>query len=271
MQLRQILFTLPIIIAFIFYNLRVQRRQIDGKAIFGVGALLGVLAIGLTTLMLWPFRGQPKWNELLLTNAAIMTAATLWCIGFAYRQARVITVFSTQAEDTEITVLAATIHRIPESDALLLANTTMLRSLVGPASVVLVAAGKALETEVKALAPVKLDKVVVSKSGTLPVKQIIHVAVSEPSKPVDAARLRRGIESAAQQARKLGAATLVVPYAPLRGLSPKDGADAITIAMLHQKKGFTRIVFLAIDQRDAVLIKNAIESALKPQAQAAIK
>lgn len=261
---RQLFFTLPIFTAFLLYANYVRQGKINGNQIFFFGALLGIAALGTTTAMIWPLHADRDWPKLALTNAMIISLATVWCVFFAWRQARVVTAFTATSDGVTIKVISATAWRTPAADAMLLPNTTALRAIAGPSAPVLLAAGKAVEGEVRALAPVKLEKVVSTAGGSLPVGKIYHVAVNEPSKTVDAARLRRGIEHAAQQARKGDAKTIIVPYLPLRGLSPKDGAVAVVEGTLHSRKGFTEILLVAIDPRDTALLKAAVEAALAP-------
>lgn len=255
------LVTFAVVFLYMTYAVQVRNGRIDGKVVLLAGLGLWVVGLGLTTVMIWPSVAKEGFR-LISLNATTMTILTVWCVYMAWRSALIKDVFTTKLGETEVIVRSCTPWRIRGVDALLLPNSTALRSIAGPASSVLIAAGKGLEKEARALSPVKLEKVVMTSGGALSVPKVFHVAVHEPSKATDAVRLRRGIEAAAVQARKSGSKSLGVPIATLRGLSPKDTIEALVGGVLHQRKSFEKLVFVAIDSHDASLIRDAIEASV---------
>lgn len=260
MKPEQMPFAFLLVSLYMAYAIQVRNGKIDGKAILGSGIALWLVGLGATSALIWPGVAREGFR-LIVVNGATMTVLTAWCVYMAWRSAQIKDVFSTVVGETDVVVRSCSPWRIRGVEALVLPNTTALRSISGPAATVQIAAGKGMEKDTRAASPIKLDKVIVTSGGGLAVPKVFHVAVNEPSKPVDPVRLRRGIEAAIVQARKAGIKQLGLPVAALRGLSPQDTAAALVEGALHQKKGFTKLVFVALDARDIRLIQEAIQKA----------
>ena len=152
---------------------------------------------------------------------------------------------------------------------MLLPTLTTLRMLGGVPGAISIAGGPTIEREAMRGAPVNLGKVVMTGAGRLAVDHVFHAAVSERLRPTDPNLLRRTLENAAQQARKAGAETLVVPVGSLRGLDVRRVADVTAEAVLKQRRAFSEIVFVALDVRStnalAAAVAKAVEDAARPR------
>lgn len=251
-------FMFMVVSLYMAYAIQVRNGRIDGRAIFVAGGAMWLLGLGITSAMIWPSIAKEGFR-LIAVNATTMTLLTAWCVYMAWRSAQIKEELTLVVGETQVVLQTCSPWRIRGVEALVLPNTTALRSITGPAATVQMAAGKGLEKDTRAASPVKLDKVLATGGGALSVPKIFHVAVNEPSKPVDPVRLRRGIEAAVVQARKAGIKQLGIPVSALRGLSPLDTATVLVEGALHQKKAFEKLVFIALDARDVSLIRAVLE------------
>ena len=249
-----------LLVLFTVYGVVVRRGVLREKAVLWAGFPLGLLAVGVSMFALTPeWRGGRVPPGLLAFNAGLMSFCTAWCVLLAYRnQQRSTDVDTMQLGDTKIIVRVCSPFRLPDADILILPALTSLRLIDGPAGLVGTAAGKALGDELRAHGPVGLGKVVSTGAGLLAPGRILHVAVADALRPTDAAVLRRGMDTAVQQARKARAESLAVPVAPLRGLPLPASADAIVGAVLKQRKAFAEIIFVVFDPAYAKAVQTAI-------------
>jgi O-acetyl-ADP-ribose deacetylase (regulator of RNase III) len=192
-----------------------------------------------------------------------MALCALFCVWFAYRSQQVSDLARFDLGDTRVVVRCAPAGRI-EADAMLLATSTSLRMLGGVPGAVGVAGGlAAIEREALAAAPASLGKVVATGAGRLAVDRIFHAAVHEPLRAVDQGQLRRGLESAAQQARKAGAETVAVPVGVLRGMPFARGARIAAEAVLKHRRAFSEIVFVALAVQSGPALRAAVEEVVQ--------
>jgi O-acetyl-ADP-ribose deacetylase (regulator of RNase III) len=255
--LSQILYALSILFLFLVYGAIVRRGIVSGRAIIGVGVLIGAVAVAASYLNVpAPVRRDAP-LPLLLFAPGLMAVCAAVCVAFAYRAQQVVDLATFEIGDTRIVVRYAPASRI-QADALLLPTTTTLRMLSGAAGAVHVAGGAAIEKEARPFAPVGIGKVVSTAGGRLLVDRILHVAVHEPLRAAEEASLRRGLENAAQQARKARAETIAIPLGALRGLPASTVAAAAAEALLKQRRAFSEIVFVVLERRNTVPVREAV-------------
>lgn len=258
----QIPYAVFVVSLFLAYGALVRRGVVTGRAIIGVGILVGVAAAAASYVNIPPLVRQQMPLPLLLIAPGSMALCAAVCIAFAYRSQKIEDLAVHTLGDTRIVVRYTPANRI-EADALLLPTVTTFRPLGGLSGAVGVAAGSAPEKEAQAVAPAKVGKVVATTGGKLRVTRIFHVAVHEPLRPVEAAPLRRGLENAAQQARKAGAETIAVPVGALRGLPVAQGATITAEAVLKQRRAFSEIVFVVLELRHAPIVRDAVAKAVQ--------
>jgi len=258
----QIPYAVFVVALFVGYGILVRRRVFEGRNILLAGAVVGVLAVGAATLNALPQRAVLPW-PLLLVNPIMMGLVTVYCVWFSYRQQRVEDVATLLVGDTKIIVRVCSAFRIPDADALLLPTSTSMRMLGGVPGLVGIASGGASEREARKNAPVGLGKVVATGGGRLAVARIFHVAVYDVGRGVDENALRRGIESAGQQARKSGAESVVVPVGAYRPLPVARVAAVCAEAVLKQRRAFAEIVFVVLEPRDAGVVVEAVTGAVE--------
>lgn len=251
------------IVLFFGWGALVRRGRITGRNILWSGFAVGLLAMGASALMQWPdYAARKVPLAFLLLNVALMGWVTVFCVVMLYRNQRSEDIATFTVGDTKIIVRVASISRIPDAQAMLLPNTTNLKMADGVAGLVSLATGSAVQKELSRLGPVGMGKVVQTGGGDSKVGRIFHVAVSDALKPVDATQLRKGIEAAAQQARKASAESIVAPIGPLRGLPVEAAAEAIIGGVLRQRKAFAEIVFLVLEGRHGNAVRAAAEKAV---------
>ena len=107
--------------------------------------------------------------------------------------------------------------------------------------------------EAQKAAPAANGRVVATGAGKLNVAQIFHAVVGVPMAAVKADTLRKGMESAANYARKANAESIVVPLASLRGLPFVESATATINGVMKHRKAFAEIVFVVAGGRDEKL------------------
>lgn len=257
-QLPYVVFILGL---FLGYGWLVRRGFVAGRAILGLGAFVGAVAVGASFFNIPAGARQTLPLPLLLIAPAMMAVCAGVCVTFAYRVQKVVELASYAIGDTRIVVRYAPL-RLVEADALLLPTTTTLRMGGGVPSAVVVAGGALVERAARAQGPVSLGKVVVTPGGRLGVERVFHVAIHEPLRPVDEAGLRRGLENAAQQARKAGAHRVVIPVGALHGLPVSQVAFVSAQALLKQRRAFTEIVFVALVLHNGPPVREAVARAL---------
>ncbi len=265
--LSQIPYAIFVIALFVGYGILVRRRVFEGRNILLAGAVVGVLAVAAATLNALPQRTVLP-LPLLLINPLMMGIVTVYCVWFSYRQQRVEDVATLAVGDTKVIVRVCSAFRIPDADALLLPTSTAMRMLGGVPGAIGIASGGAAEREARQSAPVGMGKVIATSGGRLAVARIFHVAVYDAGRGVDENALRKGVESAAQQARKSGAESVVLPVGAYRPLSAARVAAVVAEGVLKQRRAFAEIVFVALEPRDADAIVQAVTSAVEA-AQAA--
>ncbi len=256
--LSQLPYALFIIALFLAYGAVVRRGLVSGRAIIGVGVLVGALAVAASFLNIPAPVRQRAPLALVLFAPGLMAACAALCVTFAYRAQKVADLATFEIGDTRIVVRYAPASRI-QADALLLPAMTTLRMLGGVPAAIRAAGGAGIEKEALASAPAGIGKVVSTTGGRLGVDRVFHVAVHEPLRPVEEVTLRRGLESAAQQARKAGAESVALPLGALRGLPAAKVAAAAAEAMLKQRRAFSEITFVVLEARSAPPIREAIE------------
>lgn len=250
---------------FLVYGNLVRRGQLSGRAIPLAGTGVGLVALVATVLLLKPqieSKGIPF--AVLLLNAGSIGLVSAYCILLASRQARVAEVAQRQVGEARVAVRVSSPWRIAGVEAIVIPTATTLRALVGPSVPILAAAGQEAERAVRAAAPVAPDKVVATTAGRLAAGTLYHVAVHEPMRPVDAGRLRRGLEAGAQQARKGGAQRVAFAFGPLRGIGVPETAQIYVEAALRQARHLPEIVLLAIDGRGERELSEALRRAEVP-------
>ncbi len=253
----QIPYALFVVSLFLFYGMLVRRGIISGRAIIGVGIVVGATAAAASFLHLPPQARREMPLALLMTGPAVMALCAAFCVTFAYRSQKVEDIASWDVGDTKIIVRYAPANRI-EADALLLTTTTTLRLLGGVPGAIGMASGAVVQKEAMAYAPVKSGKAVITGGGRLGVDHIVHAAVSQPLRPVEEGPLRRALENAVQQARKAGAETIAVPVGGLRGLPLSRVAVITAETILKQRRAFAEIVFIALDIPSSRVIQEAV-------------
>jgi O-acetyl-ADP-ribose deacetylase (regulator of RNase III) len=237
----------------------VRRGAIAGRAILVVGAVVGAIAVAASYLNVPAELRRTVPLGIVLLAPGTMALCALLCVGFAYQAQQVRDLATFALGDTTIAVRYAPAHRI-EADALLLPTATNLRTLGGAAWAVGAAAGPEVERAALAAAPAGMGKVVATEAGRLAgVERIFHAVVAEPLRPVDENSLRRGLENAAQQARKAGAHRVAVPVGALRGQSVEQTAAAAAEALLKHRRAFSEIVFVALEMRVGPAVRAGVE------------
>lgn len=255
-QIPHLLFILALFAA---YGVAVRRGTIRDSAVLSVGAAVGVAAILATSIYWWPFYAKGVLPlTLFLFNPFIMMICALWCVYLAWRSQRVEDLATHRVGDTKIIVRVCPPSRLPDADALLVPVSLNLRLAGGIAGFIGMAAGKAPENEARPLSPVGPLKVVKVGPGDLKVGKIYMVAVGVYLEKVSAATLQRGLENAADYARKDEVESIVVPIASVRGLSVGDTARAIIAGTLKRRKAFAEIVFAALSPRDGTEIASEV-------------
>jgi hypothetical protein len=245
----QIPFVVLILALFAAYGVLVRRGTIKDNNIIGAGVIVGALAVALTVAYWWPMYQQGLPLSLFLVNPIAMTFCAIWCITLAYRSQRVEDIATHVVGDTKVIVRVCPPSRLPDADALLLPTNTTFQMTENIAGQIGTATGPEVYEEIRGSAPVGLLKVVQSASGKLEVDRIYHVAVNDYLRPVNQTQLRRGIEQAALQARKANAESIIVPIAPMRGLSIPQVTDAVAGGVLKQRKAFAEIVVAVLSPR----------------------
>lgn len=256
----QISYGLFILVLFIGYGSLVRRGVVSGKGIIGAGVVVTLLATAAAAYNLYPaYRSGQLPLVLFLFNPLLMTFVSALCVFFSYRQQQTEDLVTLAVGDSKIIVRFCPPARIPDADALLLPTVTTLRMLEGLAGSVGMGAGRETMREATRHAPVNLGKVVTTGPGQLAVGRIYHVAVGDPLRPVDEVKLRRGMESAAQQARKGGAESVAVPVGSVRGLTLSQSVSAIAGGVLRHHKPFAEIVFVVFEPRHRREIAEVIQ------------
>jgi hypothetical protein len=261
----QIIHAMLVLGLFVAYGTLVRRGAIAGKAILGFGAMVTVLAVASAGLAQLPlYRAGLMSLSLYLFHPALMLIVSVFCVIFSYRNQLSEDLATTTLGDTKIIVRFCPPNLIPDADALVVPTTTTLRMIDGLAMYVGMGAGPEPGKEAMPQGPVNIGKVIATGPGKLAVGRIYHVAVGDAFKAVDATKLRRGIETAAQQARKGNAESLAVPVGQLRGLSLQQSVDSIVGGVLKNRKAFAEIVFLVFEPRlkraTAVAVERAVEA-----------
>lgn len=265
MQPLQIAYAIFILALFLVYGSWVRKGVLNGRAVLLAGIPLGIIAVTASVLEMLPYyrAGQPFY--LIVMNGVMMAVLTLFCVLFSYRGQRVTDIATFVMGDTKLIVRVCGPARIPEADALLVATNTSLRPIDGPASALAGAMGSKVARELKAVGSVGLGKVIVTSAGNLGVGRIFHVAVTEAAKQVDVVRLRKGIEAAAQQARKANAESVAVAVGPISGLKLADAVEAMVSGVLKQRKAFAEIVVVVMDPRAASVVSTVVERAVRAE------
>jgi O-acetyl-ADP-ribose deacetylase (regulator of RNase III) len=253
-QIPLIIFVLGL---FFGFAILVRRGTVQGKAVLVVGALVSLMAMGAWFLYWLPFI-RAGMLAFVLTLMLPMLAASAWSVWTAYKSQTATDIATHTLGDTKIIVRVCGPRRLPDADALLIPTLTSLQMLDGPAATIALATGPDVPREARKQGPVGMGKIIATKPGLLPVGRILHAAVADPMRPVDEARLRKGMESAAQQARKAHAESLAVPVAAMRGLTVERAAAETVGGVLKQRKAFAEIVFLAFSARDGRIVADAV-------------
>ena len=257
----QIPYVLFVLTLFFVYGKLVRRGVIAGRAILAVGALVGAVAAAASFFNIPAETRRALPLALVLLGPGTMAICALVCVAFAYRAQQVRDLATFALGDTKISVRYAPAIRV-EADALLLPATTTLRMLGGAAGAVGTAAGSAVQKAALSSAPAGMGKVIATGGGRLNVGRIFHAVVQEPLRPVEEANLRRGLENAAQQARKAGAHVVAVPVGALRGLTLERVAAVTVEALLKHRRAFAEIVFVALEMRAGPALREAVERAV---------
>ncbi|HEY2636951.1 MAG TPA: macro domain-containing protein [Solirubrobacteraceae bacterium] len=152
-----------------------------------------------------------------------------------------------EALDTDITTL--------DVDAITNAANTELRHGGGVAAAIARAAGRELDQESEAKAPIKLGEAVETTAGDLPAKWVIHAATMELGGPTSADIIRRCTASTLARADGLGAKSLaLVAFGTGVGGFSMEEAARIEVdevrKHLSQSSGLERVVF-AVRGREA--------------------
>ncbi len=259
---------LIVLAVFVAYGSSVRKGVFRGRAIIWAGVVVGVIAVGIYGADMLPFyrHGDPLWLVALLPT--MMAGVSVFCVALSYNQQRVRDTATLAVGKSKVIVRLCPPIALPNADALLLTVSTALRANDRTARAVLDAAGPQVGDALKRLGAVGMGKVVSTVGGALAMGQIFHAAIADAGRPVDAARLKRGLESAVQQARKAGAASIVIPLGPLTGLTLQDSLAIPIDAVLKQRKAFTEIVFVVFEPRLASLAKTVVTQTLAPEAPA---
>jgi O-acetyl-ADP-ribose deacetylase (regulator of RNase III) len=262
----QLPYFLFIVVLFLGFGQAVRRGRVTGRAILVTGALVG-LAAAAASLVAAYFslpageRAQAPLGLLLVSPLTMLVTATA-CTLIVYRSQRVRTMANYHLGDTVVDVCyspAALIH----ADALLLPVSTALRLVGGGGgmlSAVGAAGGPAIERELRAAGRVGAGKVVRTGGGRLNVDYLFFAVAYEPLRPTEEGHLRRALENAAQQARKIGLDHIAVAVGALRGMTPRQSAVASVEAVLRQRRAFAQITFVALDVRSAQTLAEAAQS-----------
>jgi O-acetyl-ADP-ribose deacetylase (regulator of RNase III) len=257
----QIPYILFVLVLFLAYGSLVRRGIVTGRAILYVGALVALAAAAASYLNL-PFRLRHEAPvALTLIPPLTMALCAAVCVGLAYRMQQVTDLVAFPLGDTHIIVRAGPVTGVTADALLVPAETTLRMSGGAAARMVGAVGGRAIEKEAHPSAPAGLGKVVTTGGGRLAIHRILHAVVFEPGHRVDERALRRGMENAAQQARKAGAETVVVPIGYLPGMTTGQVALATGEAVLKYQRAFAEIVFLALEPRQAALVREAVERA----------
>jgi hypothetical protein len=228
---------------FTLYAQGVRRAVLKSKsAILSAGIAVGAVAlVGLLFLL-----GPGQKIAVLLINTGMMSLCTAYCIVMAQKSARSEEVLT----QGRLSVWVASAYRLPFADALIVPTSTALRALTGPSAALIAAGGKDLEREVKMAKSLNLDKTLYTGAGTLGVGKLIHVAVFTPDDlHLDAGRLKKGLQAALLAARKDGAKTVALVYAPLRGIAPKEAAQLYREAARKYEDDFEASLIVLLDGR----------------------
>jgi hypothetical protein len=241
---------------FALYAQAVRRAKLNGNAIVTAGACIGGLALlGMLFLL-----GQKPQPAALAINVLLMSVCTAYCIVMAQRQARVEEI----ATDGKLSVMVCSAYRLPLTDALLVPTSTHLRSLGGPAGVLIAAGGKQLEKEIATAGSLNLDKVLFTGSGTLNAGKLLHVAAFTPQDMrIDANRVKKGLQAALLLARKDNAKTVGLAYAPLRGIAPVDAAKLYRDATKKYEDDFEKLTIVLLDGRHEAEFKKVFDGLTK--------
>lgn len=245
-------YTTALMAAFLFYGQAVRSNRIEGRAVAYVGTGIGLIAtIASYLLLLAATPGGKVPMAAVLGNSLLMATATAVMVAISMRQQKIDDLRTETVNDTRVIVRQCAAFRIRDLDALIVPTTPEMATFEGPSGQVLAAAGQAADRETRAASPAPLDKVVVTSAGNLKVGKLFHVVVHERLKPVDAKRLQRGIEAAAQQARKSGAKRVGIALAPMRGLSVDAMASAAATGLYKHVRSFDEVVVIGLDARTA--------------------
>ena len=95
-------------------------------------------------------------------------------------------------------------------------------------------------------------------AGNLTAKKLIHAVVHASGERIESARLRRGIQAALLAARKGGAKTVGIAYAPLLGVKESDAAAIYLQAAKKYEDDFEKVVLVLLDGRGEAGFKAAM-------------
>ncbi len=246
-------YVITITILFGLYAQGVRRGKLNGNAIVTVGAAIGGVAmLGMLVLL-----GQKPQPVALLINVVMMSLCTAYCIVMSQRQARVEEIYS----EGKLAITVCSAYRLPQTDVLIVPTSTHLRTLGGPAGVLLAAGGKQLEKEITTIGSINPDKVLFTGSGTLRTNKLLHVAVHTPSDMrIDGNRLKKGLQAALLLARKDNAKTIGLAYSSLRGIAPLEAAKLYWEAAKKYEDNFEKITIILLDARNEAEFKQAMIS-----------
>lgn len=254
----QIPFILVVLVLLALYGGLVRRGTIAGRNILWAGLSVGAACVLIVSAYWWPFYRAGLPLALFLLNPVAMALCVAYCVGIAYRSQRVEDKATHIVGDTKIIVRFCSPSRLPDADVILLPTTTSLAMLDEAAGMIAMAAGQNVGQAARRQGPVGIHGIAVTEAGRLAAKQIVHVAVHDYRRPVDAEKLRRGIEQGAGRARKLGAESVVLPLAPMQGLTITQVVEATVAGVFKQRKAFGEIVFAVLTPRHASEVTAAI-------------
>ena len=261
---------LIILAVFLLYGSSVRKGIVRGSAILWAGVFAGAIAVGIYAFDMLPLyrAGAPIWMAAL--PPLMMAGLAAFCVAMSYHQQRVRDIATFTAGDTKVIVRVCPPIAIPDADALLLPVSTALRGNDAITRMALSAAGPQVTDALAKQGPVGMGKVISTVGGALSVGHIFHAAIADAGRPTDGARLKRGIENAAQQARKAGAESLAVPLGQLTGLAMQDSLAIPIDAVLRQRKAFAEVVFVVFEPRTASLVKTILTTALSEDEKKAV-
>jgi O-acetyl-ADP-ribose deacetylase (regulator of RNase III) len=297
---QQLPYACVILFFFLAYGLLVRNGKITGANILWSGLFVGVIAVGASTyhsVQMYETMKELQPNvpvAYVVFNPFAMALVSIYCVLLTYRTQRVQDLAVYPLGDTKVIVRQCPATRIPDADALLMPTNTSLRMNGHIPIRIALAAGPLVEKSAMARAPVGVGKVVETSGGRLAVGHIYHVAVSEAARP--AARrapagrqdgrsrspartppgkatastvLQKGMDSAAVQARKGGAESIVVPLGVVSGLGMVDSMKAIVDGTLKQRRAFGEVVFVVFDLRDSKIAQEVVRRAVEALAPGA--